>query len=240
VDDDGLCKAIADFEASVMRGRAKEMHDIWEHRDEYILREGQLQWQRQSRTDDRMARAVLPVFVGDARRRSRAVVSSGSRARRRPRGRSRTSRPGRPSTYGRTGPDLGAPIGLYAPIRAAATRPGGTARQARPPRRELSAEATDTRSCGGIPFARHFRMARPSAEISCSACVCSGVAPARPGRYRTGARACGRRAPRAAAVRDRGQSAAAPGPAPPRSSPRSPRAHPRRQPARPSARWPGV
>lgn len=64
VDDADLRRAIADFEASVMRGRAKEMRDIWEHRDEYVLGRGRLQPQRQ--TDEPNDR-IGPPAPGDPR-----------------------------------------------------------------------------------------------------------------------------------------------------------------------------
>lgn len=42
-NDLGLRSVVDDFEDSVLHGRAKEMRDIWEHFDEYVLGTGWLQ-----------------------------------------------------------------------------------------------------------------------------------------------------------------------------------------------------
>jgi len=71
-DDDALRQAVADFEESVMRAGAKDMRNIWEHRDEYVLGEGQLQRQRRSvETGDRTG----PPAPGDSQTLSTWVWS---------------------------------------------------------------------------------------------------------------------------------------------------------------------
>lgn len=41
--DEGLRRAVAEFEQGVLHGKAKEMRDIWEHLDEYVRGIGVLQ-----------------------------------------------------------------------------------------------------------------------------------------------------------------------------------------------------